>query len=537
MSLTLGIHIGHDGGAVLMRDDSILAACSEERLARYKHANGWWNALRYCLDYAGKALSDVDLVVFSNSGPPLVSGFNGGLAKWCKGPLKTCSLDHHLSHAIGAFAMSGMSEALVYVGDAGGNHSVTESAFLFDRNRYTEIMKSAQWRSRSKGLGTTYEAFTNFLGFNDQESGKTMALAAYGQGDTWPEDLFEIKANGEVIGALDKPHFWGVIDWARSCAKDIGQPFPDSRTGMAQDVAAFIQRSFENALLKSISQILANQGSHPVVLTGGIGLNCVANTFLRTHLQSDCSFFPLCSDVGLPLGNAVFGQLMTERHIPSLESSSLLLGKQYSENEIDLALSRHPDTVPPGSMRMSEMVCHKSNNISRDAAQLLTAGKVIAWFQGRSEFGPRALGARSILANPRIVGVRDLLNRKIKQREWFRPFGPSVRAEEIGSYLKCPRFYPHMIEAPLLSELGKIAMGECVHIDGTARIQTVEPSVQPRYAELLAEVGRSTGHGVLLNTSFNVREPIVETPGDAIATFLRSDLDALVIEDYLCTRV
>jgi len=537
MSITLGIHIGHDGGAALVQDHDVLVACSEERLTGHKYANGWWNAVRYCLDHADVSLSQVDLVVISNAGPRMPANYDAGLPKWSSAPIRTHVVDHHLSHAFGAYALSGMRRALVFVGDAGGNDGVTETAYVFEGNSFESVPMANVHRPRCKGLGTTYEAFTNFLGFSDQESGKTMALAAFGDPFRWKADLFEIRESGEIVSDLRSPHHWGVKEWAARHGIDLGKEFPESTSETAKNLAALIQRSFEESLLQSIDILAGKYGLGAVVISGGIGLNCVANSKIRSARPNmEMYYFPVCSDAGLPLGNALYGQWITDKEIPCIGSQSLFLGRTYSNEDIQLALQRHPDTVPSGGLRLADLSCHKSRAAHTEAAEMIAEGKIVAWWQGRSELGPRALGARSILANPRTHNIREIVNQQIKEREWFRPFGPSILLEEIDDYVGVARPYPYMIEAPQVTEAGERALGDCVHVNKSARVQTVKSSDQPDYAKLLCSLKRITGNAVVLNTSFNIQGPIVETPGDAIATFLRSKLDALILGDYVCFR-
>lgn len=537
MAVSLGIHIGHDGGAALMEDGNVCIAISEERLVRKKYANGWWNSLKACLDFSGLRLDDIDIIVFSNAGERLPIGFTGSLSKWATKLPAIHFVDHHLSHALTGYSLSGKDTAIAWVGDAGGNDNITQSAYVINKNKAELIMKSGENVQRFNGLGTTYEAFTNFLGFTDQESGKTMALASYGNPKRWDREIFAVGKTGEIISELDAPHYWGVAQWAQKFDVNIGRPFANIREGLSKDIAAFIQNRFEEALCESIGTIQNIIGIKDIVLSGGISLNCKSNTQLRTNLSTlDFFFNPLCSDSGLPLGNALYGQYVLQGEIPSLASQSLCLGPMYSENEVVRALQRHPDTVPPGAIRMGDLKYERVNDSAKIAAHLIAEGKIVAWWNGRSEFGPRALGARSILANPQIANIRDRINEQIKEREWFRPFGPSILRHEVDKYIETPQSFDYMIEAPYVTQLGRKILGECVHIDSSARVQTVVPEKQPEYARLLHWMKKYTGHAAVLNTSFNIQEPIVETPGDAVATFLRSGIDALVINDFVCIR-
>jgi predicted NodU family carbamoyl transferase len=538
MSLTLGIHIGHDGGAALCRDGEVLIACQEERLTRVKYANGWWHSLRYCLEAHNLRLSDCDLIVFSNAGPRLPEGYDAGLGSWSENLPPVAVLDHHLSHAIGAFCFSPFDEAMVFVGDAGGNEGMTESAFTMDRARWSKIGGSPPGRPRAGGLGTTYEAFTNFLGFRDQESGKTMALAAYGDADALSKtSLFSVHSDGSVWSVLEDPHHWGVAAFSGAHASFLGTAFPDHRSQRAADIAAYIQAEFTRAMSEVVHALRLRERDPRLVLSGGIGLNCVTNQFLSSYLGGDNFYaFPVCSDAGLALGNSLYGQWCCEGKLPKPADASFRFGRRYSETALLNALARHPDTVPPGALRRGDLEWQQVSNPAAQAADYLQEGAVVAWWQGRSELGPRALGGRSLLADPARAGIRNSLNSKVKEREWFRPLAPTILDRRQSEFLTTSELYPYMNMAPRVSDRGEMLIPEATHVDGTARVQVATEALAPEIYSILAELDRRGKTAAVVNTSFNIQEPIVESPGDAIATFLRSQIDVLIIEDFVCLR-
>jgi carbamoyltransferase len=538
MPRTLGIHIGHDGGGAIASEGEIIVACAEERLTRRKYSNGWWLSLQYCLDAAHLTLQDIDLVVFSNAGVPLQAGYDGGLAKWTTADLNVINVDHHISHAVGAFSFSSFENSLVFVGDAGGNSGMTESAYLFDRTGFEKVSESPPERPRCKGLGTTYEAFTNFLGFSDEESGKTMALAAYGDHERLDSiDLFHVDKEGRIWGVLESTHQRGIRHLSESKGLFLGRDFPESGISLAADAAAWIQTSFERAQWRAVSILLAKHNSSNLCLGGGTALNCTANSRLRRRLQPGGLFaFPAASDTGLAIGNAIYGQWMLEGRFPHPQNRTMRFGLSYSNNDILRALRREPDVTPPGSVRNGSPRWSRCSDVAELAAQLIVEGKIVCWWQQNGESGPRALGGRSILASPSATGVRERLNTQIKRREWFRPFGPSVLYEDASIYLEESGLdLPYMIEAPAASTVGQQVLSECVHVDGSTRIQMVHESSDP-YFQLLRAMKQKTGHGAVLNTSFNVQGPIVETPGDAMETFLSTNADALILGDYVVFR-
>ncbi|MEL6721753.1 MAG: carbamoyltransferase C-terminal domain-containing protein [Pseudomonadota bacterium] len=540
----LGIHIGHDGGAALIKDGKLIVAISEERLSRKKHSNGWWLSVIYCLTSAKISFHDIELIVWSNCGPRLSKAHDGGIEMATGVKCRTVRCDHHLSHALGAIALSGKKKGLVFVTDGGGNegigqHEVTESAFVFDNNQFHLAMQSDPHRDRCKGLGTAYDAFTGFLGFGAEESGKTMGLSAYGSSADYDHhpDLFNVSADGRIESLLEDTDYWGVMKLSKKYNLNFGDPFPDGTSATAANIAKYIQVQLERTTLRSIQALLAKHDVPNVLLSGGVALNCVSNNKLSQQLDGVNVFpCPPASDSGLPLGNAVYGYWKLTGEIIDISNSSMRFGRDYSEDEIQDALKELPDTLMPGSVVLGKLKYTKINNPAHYAADLIASDHIIAWWQGKSEYGPRALGGRSILANPRGEGVRQCINDKVKRREWFRPFGPAIREAEVTDYLDSGLYTSYMTAAPKVNESGVKALGECVHTDTTCRIQAVPESSDP-YALLLDKLKKDTGYGCVLNTSFNIQEPIVESPGDAIATFLRSKIDYLILGDYLCERI
>ena len=518
-----------------MVDGQIVVACAEERLTRKKYANGWWTSLRYCLEGAGLRLEDVDLVVFSNAGPPLPKGFDAGLSAWAHG-VRTATVDHHLSHAISAFVLSGHDEAVALVADAGGNDLSTESVFHVARDGVELLRVGHPGRPMASGLGPTYEAFTNFLGFTDEESGKTMGLAAYGDPQSFSLDLFAVTDDGRVSSDLAMPHFWGVRDLAERWGLDFGPPFPESGSESARNVAAFVQSRFAVALEQMLRAISREYPGVPQILSGGTALNCSANSVVRAS-GLDVFPSPLGSDTGLALGNAAYGTLLLSGQLPPLLDPSLRYGREYSAIDIDLALARVPERVQPGAVRRGELNFYRASDPVEVASDAIQGGAIVAWWQGRSELGPRALGARSLLASTKLADVRERINRQVKQREWFRPFGPSLLDSDARVAFKGdPVHLRYMNEAPEVLAPVRDDLRACVHVDGSARAQTVSDDGEDRYTQLLRCLA-ANGHRGVLNTSFNIQEPIVESPSDAVSTFLRSEIDLLVLDDFICTRV
>lgn len=278
----IGLNLGdHDGGCALFVEDSVIYGVAEERLNRHKYSSGWFAALVYCLQAAGLTIDEIDLFVFSSCGKPLSKGYTGLLASFGINSSKCIVADHHLSHALGAFAMSPFDDALVVIMDGMGNNNDTESYYLADKNSISRIGCNDPMRPHWKGVGTTYEAFTNFLGFSDLEAGKVMALAAYGDAQHFEVPLFNVDRN-QVIGRLDGPHQHGVLEYGKKNGLAFGDCYPADKSEIAWHIAAYVQYQTELAITQLINNLIESTGKTKVCVSGGVALNCVANTRIRS---------------------------------------------------------------------------------------------------------------------------------------------------------------------------------------------------------------------------------------------------------------
>lgn len=537
--ITVGIHIGHDGGCAISRDGQVIVAIAEERLARHKHHNGWWNSLRYCLNSSGILPRHVDVIVVSNSGDPTSAESLASILGWgFNSKVRIITCDHHLSHAVGAVSLSGMECGLAFVGDAGGNHLDTESAYLFERNDIQRIYIN-ETRPKYRGLGTTYEAFTNLLGFADEESGKTMALAAYGNPTAFEHlELFRVSSDCAIYGMLSDSHRWGAMSFLKERGVSLDYAtLANTHSQEAKDVACLIQASFTKVLTEVVRKLSNDINAEAVIISGGIALNCSANRFLR-NVNGGKKFFvsPCSSDIGLAIGNAVYGYLKTTGTLPRQLDISGCYGKNYTREEIANALQRRPDDIHPGPLRKYSHQYYISSDVVGEATEFIGDCKVIGWFEGGSESGPRALGRRSMIASASYPGIRDHINVNIKRREWFRPFGPSILNEELELLNLSCLSNSRMTEAAMIDQAHHGDLANCIHVDATSRVHGVGDSDSSRFSQLLRRLRRDCGAKGVLNTSFNVYEPIVETPSDALATFLRSEIDVLIMHDYVITK-
>ncbi|AUI60411.1 carbamoyltransferase C-terminal domain-containing protein [Amycolatopsis sp. BJA-103] len=533
--IVVGLSVGHDCGAALMVDGNVVVAISEERIDRHRHSSGWTASLRYCLKYAGFRVDDVDQFVFSSGGACLPDGFHGGLATFGVPPERVVTVDHHLSHAIGAYCLSGYAESAVLVLDAVGNNEDTESFYFASRSGIVRLNPVAPTRPRYKGIGSTYEAFTNFLGFNDEESGKTMALAAYGDRERFRAPLFDLTGGG-VKSRLEQTHQWGVAEFASRSGLDFGDLYPSDRTVASRDIAAFVQRQTEMALVHLVGEVIDRTKASALCLSGGVALNCVANSRVRAAYPDLRLFIlPPASDSGQPLGNALYGHWKLTGEFPVVGTLASAFGREYDDDDTLAALRKDSLTLSYGRLYRYRHRYYKDTDPAAVAAQLLADGNVVGWFQGGSELGPRALGQRSILADPRNPNIRDVLNAKVKKREWFRPFSPSILVESAYQFVGDSVSRPFMVESPGIEANRRVEIPGAVHVDGSARVQTVHRS-QGRFHDLIEKFAELTGVPAVVNTSFNVKEPIVETPGNALGTYLASEIDYLILGDYVVAK-
>lgn len=565
----LGLTTMGESAAALLRDGEIVAAAEEERFSRQKHHTGFpYNAVRYCLGEAGIGIEAVDHV--THYWRPWVLGHRIGhtLGVALKGfalfgararrgarqvrghylpmfymPLKVRRafgagrfrfhyVDHHLSHAASAFYVSPFEEAAILTFDGAGESTTV----LFGHGR-GERIKVLRRIKLPHSLGQFYSAATNFLGF-DMFAGdeyKVMGMAGWGE-PTFYEDLVREAVVRDAPGSfklditfldhhLAKHHEFG----ARAIAL-LGAPRePDAEVIQRHyDVAASVQKAFEETLFHLLRWLSEQTGSRNLCLAGGCALNSLANGKIESQTPFERLFVqPASHDAGGALGSALYvHHAKLGVHRDGRVMRDAYLGPRFSTAECRVA------ALEAG---LSPVRLEDAELLPRIAAALAN-GAVVAWFQGRMEWGPRALGNRSFLADPRRADMKETINRKIKLREPFRPFAPSMLAEASERYFGRRSDAPFMTTVfPVLAQR-RSEIPAVVHVDGTARPQLVVKEVNPRYWRLIKEFEQLTGVPVLLNTSFNVQEPIVCTPEQAVRTFFKTHVDHLVMEDLLISR-
>ena len=588
----------HDSAAAILVDGKIVAAAQEERFTRKKHDSGFpINACRYVLEEAGVDYNDLAAVSFYDKpflkferlletyhafAPSGFVSFLSSMPVWIKEKLFMRRMladelaklgdakvpvyypEHHLSHAASAFYPSPFEEAAILTVDGVGEWATTTIGR--GRGKNIEILKELQF---PHSVGLLYSAFTYYTGFavNSGEY-KLMGLAPYGNPDSQrtaefkkkiTTSLVDIRKDGSIVLDMDYFEYATGLKMANEekWEKLFGIPRRRPESEISQvymDMALAIQQVTEEIVLLLARTARELSGCRYLVMAGGVALNCVANgKILRAGIFEDLWIQPAAGDAGGALGAALAvwhihegNERCVSGHGDAMEGS--YLGPEFSAKEVQRALEKYGATAH----RYDDF--HK---LSSDVAAKLAEGNVVGWFQGRMEFGPRALGGRSILGDARNPEMQKKLNLKIKYREGFRPFAPSVLEEDIGEYFDLDRESPYMLIVAPIREDKKIPLPSgynekplyerlyflrsdvpsITHIDYSARIQSVSRKTNPRYWELIDEFKKLTGYGMIVNTSFNVRgEPIVGTPDDAYRCFMRTEMDFLVVGDYFLDK-
>lgn len=564
----IGLTTLGDSAASLVCDGQLVAAAEEERFSRKKHHSGFpFQALQFCLDQAGIKLSDVEHVSLYwkpwilgrkamqalsslaispamfrarvDRGVAQVSDSYLGMFKLPRllreryGPsdFRFRYLEHHLCHAASAFLVSPFESAAIFTVDGTGEETTT----MFAHGQGTQVRPLKRIKL-PHSIGQFYSAVTNFLGFDmfGGDEWKVMGLAAYGEPEFY--DFFAkrvLVADGNYdfhfnIRVLDH-HLAKRYQFPPDIIQALGAPRqPDEPlTQRHQNIAASAQRVVEEVVLSLLRGLHEQTGEENLCLAGGVAFNSVMNgrifnesPFKRVFVQ------PAAGDAGCSLGAAFLTYNSILKQPRTFEMKHAYWGPAFTNEECRAALVQAGlqfETLP------DELLLPR-------VAQLLADGAIIGWFQGRMEFGPRALGGRSFLADPRRADMREQLNHKVKLREWFRPLAPSMLEEAATTIFGVPRHDPFMVTVFAVPEGQRERIPAVVHVDHTARPQTVSRATNPRYWQLLKEFERLTGVPVLLNTSFNIQEPIVCRPADAIKTFRNASFDALVLENQLVLR-
>ncbi|HZQ69637.1 MAG TPA: carbamoyltransferase [Terriglobales bacterium] len=581
----------HDAAAVLLRDGQLIAACEEERFTRIKHDYGFpKQAIQYCLE-AGKTTGpDLDYVVFFEKPfrkldrilasvlgtyPKSWKVFRESMITWVLDKLWVASTlqselgvqkekvlfsEHHLSHAASAYLCSPFDESAILTVDGVGEWIT--ATYGVGRGNDIKLTKQMDF---PHSIGLLYSAFTAFLGFEVNEGEyKVMGMAPYGKPRYVDKVWKVVRQNSDGSFALDMDYFSfhhsTEKTYSRKFEELFGEPRPPKLhfftegTGFPKyfgeppaniheisklnehyaDIAASIQKVTEELVLGMARNLQKETGMKNLCIAGGVGLNSVANSRIIRETQFEQVFVqPAAGDGGGALGAALWAYNTLLGKPRNFCMDHAYWGRQYGGSEISSFLKGNniPYTLIENEDKMLDQVVER-----------IKGGNVIGWYQGRFEWGPRALGNRSIIADPGNPEMKDIVNSKIKFREPYRPFAPSVLAESAEKYFELPHatsHYParYMLYVVPVRESAQSLLPAITHVDGTGRLQTVFKEQSPRYYKLIERFGQATGVPVLLNTSFNLRgEPIVTTPANAFNTFSKSEMDCLVLDNYLVDK-
>jgi carbamoyltransferase len=579
----LGINAYHgNASAAIVCDGQLIAAVEEERFNRVKYAAGFpAAAIRYCLKEAGLTLSNIDHVAvprnpyarlgtklwyairmpsfarerlrviskFTDIPEALAGAFDSDPAK-----LKAAfhRVEHHQAHLASSFFVSPFDDAALLSADGLGDFA--SSMWGVGRGNRMEIENAIAF---PHSLGLYYSAVTQYLGFlKFGDEYKVMGLAAYGSPENMDafRDFIRFSPNGGEFGfrlGLDyfTHHKTGPeMSWAESDKTPVqGKMFSDAmgkRLGTPprapeepleqrhRNLAASLQARLEEVYLGMLKKLAAKTNSKAVCLSGGVAFNCVANGKIFDHTPFERVYVhPAAGDAGLAVGAAFYVWHQRLGKPRSFVMEHAYWGPGFSQEELRSAV--RASAVSSGGYTLTEL---PDAELMRRTAEVIAEGKILGWYQGRAEWGPRALGNRSIVADPRRPEMKEILNQRIKHREIFRPFAPSILAEKTGEWFEKSHPSPFMTLAYSVRPEKQAKIPAPTHVDGTGRLQTVTAQSNARYHALITEFERQTGVPVVLNTSFNDNEPIVCRPEEALDCFLRTRMDALVLGNYLITR-
>lgn len=572
----IGINAFHaDASAAIFVNGKLIAAIEEERFTRVKHWAGFpANAIKFCIQEAGLSIDDID--VFAIGRDPSAK-FYKKIVYVLKNPIvkfsavkdrilnaqnassidkelsllfnkdksfftsKIRNIEHHRSHLASAFFASPFDEAVCVSIDGSGDFSTTMIAIGNATN--LKVIESIDF---PHSLGLFYSAFTQLLGFpNYGDEYKVMGMAPYGK-PLYVNDLKDVlllKADGlfELNLKYFKKGTSGIVSYDQNNTPHVAQLFSkkmEEKFGVARkrgeeltqyhnDLAASVQSMTEIAIFHVLNYFQTKTGISNLCLAGGVAQNSVANGKITTNTGFKNVYIPSAgNDAGISFGAALYVQHQLSQQARQAPINTAYTGSHFTNEDIIVALKKK-------NMEYIQLSNHEIYDMATDC---MINGGVVGWMNGRSEFGPRALGARSILADPRRNDAKEILNSKIKRREKFRPFAPSILKEFTKDYFEIDEDVPFMEKVFKIKSEKRALIPAVTHVDGTGRLQSVDMSVSPRYYQLIETFYKKTGIPILLNTSFNENEPIVNSPLHAIECFLRTNMDMLIMENILVTR-
>ena len=550
-TISLGINIGHDQGAAIVKDGRLICAIAQERLDRIKHSSSIlppFVSIDALLDYAGLDIRDINSLGFSSTAVQIdnlreymVDAFK---KHYSLSHLHVVPVPHHQAHAESAYFTSDFNEAIVLIADGGGEmlgkEEEAESIFYCCGNR-VELMEQRLQSNYFHGLyrphnylypfmnkeqlkeqisiGKKYSQISTLLGFGTNGAGKTMGLSAYGKSE------IDTKASPVSSPFSFNLEFQYILAQYYSLYERSNENYFSFMESHRADIARSVQDYTENQILEIIRYIIAKYGVNQICLAGGVFLNCPVNhKILEKFPQVSIHVCPAAGDDGQAIGAAFSAYRSVSSNLNPSSSALPFLGLGYTNSQIEKAIQE----------RNLPYHHYSSKNLPKVLATHIYNNQIVGFLHGRSEIGPRALCHRSILANPTDPKTKDYINAKVKHRESFRPFAPVVAAEKQFTYFSLLQESPFMLLAAQVREEYSSKLPSITHVDGSARVQAVGAEDDPLVHQILMEFENLSGFAVLLNTSFNdYGEPIVESPDDALKTFLSTDIDILVMENYV----
>jgi carbamoyltransferase len=551
---------GMDAAAALVIDGRLVAAAEQERFSGKKHTGDFpIDAIRFCLAEAGISIDEIDEIAHGFDYAPLLDLYRNdevsaglyrqvfsreALLEQVRRNLpgfpveKVHSVGHHLAHAASAAYTSGWDECLVVINDAMGE---TESLSVYDF--HDGELEKIRTIGANDSIGILYSLITLHLGFDfNSDEYKIMGLAPYGDPAKFRaffEEAVELRDDGTIRIPLlklnrsrdERESYTASRTWLDEHL--IPRRLPsDAVTETHEDVAAALQDCLERVVLHVCEHFGRETGLRRLALAGGVALNCTANgKLMRSGLFDEVYVQPVAGDDGVALGAALY-RTAVAGEIQNKRLPAPLFGPHYSDSDVEAALKKFDGRIQWRRFDSLEETC-------ASAARLIADGRVIAWARGRMEYGPRALGNRSILADPGHPEMRDRINAMVKKREAFRPFAPACSVEEAHRWFEVAEGeeHPYMISIVDVRPEMRATLPAITHVNGSARLQTVSRSDNPDFHTLLRAVGETTGRQMVLNTSFNVKgQPIVNTPEEAIETFLGTGIEFLFLENFHVTR-
>lgn len=546
----LGIHIGHDRGACIIQNGEVLGMIAQERLDRIKYSRSYslpFEAIDSLMSYLKLTINHINCIGISCDaieGDSILDLVKEEFEQYYKIDLPIFMISHHDAHAYASFYSSKLDESIILVADGGGDYvgDMVEAESLYigtngkirkiaqrlqaptirrisDATNYVYPLMPSIVKRSPISMARKYEQITYLLGFGWGEAGKTMGLAAYGQPKFVKKEPIEIKGFNFNLTYAD------LLDNIFIQQSLSGLSFHSFIEKNKADIASSVQYLTQKLVISLIKSLLVEYNCRNICLSGGLFLNCLSNSEIVKQCKPKNLFIlPCAGDDGQALGCAYYAYIHHWGIGTKFSVQLPYLGLSYSNKEIENAITAK-------QLRYTYLT---DETLAEELAKLITKNKIIGFHRGRTEIGPRALLHRSILANPTNPRMKDILNKRIKHREEFRPFAPSVISEEQNKYFNLPISSDYMLYTSDVNEQYRKYLIAITHIDGTARIQTVHKDHDPFLYHMLLSLKKYISVPIVLNTSFNVAgEPIVETPEDAIKTYLKTDIDVLVIGNYI----